>query len=71
MTKRINSGKDKAGRDRMHTVCGLLMHSSLAVTTAGLPLPIGGRTVMRRYETSTRAVPGLPLSSRTTTRRHP
>jgi len=30
--------KDKAGRQRMHTVCGVLMHSSLAVTTEGLPL---------------------------------
>src|SRR5229473_1522142 len=38
LTYRINSGKDKAGRFRMHTVCGLLMHSSLAVTTEGLPL---------------------------------
>jgi hypothetical protein len=26
------------GRFRMHTVCGLLMHASLAVTTEGLPL---------------------------------
>jgi hypothetical protein len=38
LTYRINSGKDKDGRFRMHTVCGLLMHSSLAVTTEGLPL---------------------------------
>ncbi len=38
LTYRINSGKDKSGRYRMHTVCGLLMHSSLAVTTEGLPL---------------------------------
>ncbi|WP_292589650.1 transposase DNA-binding-containing protein [Mesorhizobium sp.] len=38
VTKVINSGKDKAGRPRLHTVCGLLMHSSLAVTTQGLPL---------------------------------
>ena len=37
-TTTVNSGKDKAGRDRLHTVCGLLMHSSLAVTTDGLPL---------------------------------
>jgi hypothetical protein len=37
-TCRINSGKDKSGRWRMHTVCGLLMHSSLAVTVEGLPL---------------------------------
>lgn len=38
ITKRINSGRDKAGRLRSHTVCGILMHSSLAVTTEGLPL---------------------------------
>src|SRR5919109_81784 len=38
LTCRVNSGKDKAGRFRMHTVCGLLMHSSLTVTTEGLPL---------------------------------
>jgi Transposase DNA-binding len=38
ITCRVNSGKDKAGRFRMHTVCGLLMHTALAVTTDGLPL---------------------------------
>ena len=38
ITKSINSGRDKAGRLRSHTVCGILMHSSLAVTTGGLPL---------------------------------
>jgi hypothetical protein len=38
ITKSINSGRDKAGRVRAHTVCGILMHSSLAVTTEGLPL---------------------------------
>jgi hypothetical protein len=38
LTCRVNSGKDKAGRFRMHTVRGLLMHASLAVTTEGLPL---------------------------------
>ena len=38
ITKSINSGRDKAGRLRAHTVCGILMHSSLAVTTEGLPL---------------------------------
>jgi hypothetical protein len=37
-TKAINSGRDKAGRLRSHTVCGILMHSSLAITTEGLPL---------------------------------
>ncbi len=38
ITKSINSGRDKKGRVRAHTVCGILMHSSLAVTTEGLPL---------------------------------
>jgi hypothetical protein len=38
VTKSVNSGKDPAGRLRMHTVCGLLMHSSLVLTTEGLPL---------------------------------
>ncbi len=38
MTKSVNSGRDKSGRLRHHTVCGMLMHSSLAVTTEGLPL---------------------------------
>ena len=37
-TTKVSSGKDKSGRGRMHAVCGLLMHSSLAVTTDGLPL---------------------------------
>jgi hypothetical protein len=31
-------GRGKDGRPRLHTVCGILMHSSLAVTTEGLPL---------------------------------
>lgn len=38
VTKAINSGRDKAGRLREHTVCGILMHSSLVVTLSGLPL---------------------------------
>jgi hypothetical protein len=37
-TRRVNSGRAKDGRLRHHTVCGMLMHSSLAVTTEGLPL---------------------------------
>ena len=32
------SRRETNGRLRMHTVCGLLMHASLAVTTDGLPL---------------------------------
>jgi hypothetical protein len=30
--------RDQAGRPTSHTVCGILMHSSLAVTSDGLPL---------------------------------
>jgi hypothetical protein len=37
-TKSINSGRDKAGRLRSRTICGILMHSGLAATTEGLPL---------------------------------
>src|SRR3954467_12879093 len=32
------SRREADGRLRMHTICGLLMHSSLAVTADGLPL---------------------------------
>src|SRR3954447_14444016 len=32
------SRREADGQLRMHTVCGLLMHASLAVTTEGLPL---------------------------------
>ena len=42
LTYKVNSGRDKAGRFRLHTVCGILMHSSLAVTTEGLPLGLAG-----------------------------
>lgn len=34
-TKSVNSGRDKNGRVRHHTLCGILMHSSLAVTEEG------------------------------------
>jgi len=33
-------GKDKEGRRRLHTTCGILLHSSLVVTLEGLPLGI-------------------------------
>ena len=42
----VNSGKDKYGGRRLHTVCGLLMHSSLAVTLEGLPLGLVGGQVL-------------------------
>lgn len=35
---RLHAGTHKDGRPRLHTVCGILMHSTLAVTTEGLPL---------------------------------
>ena len=38
ITKSVNSGRDKAGRVRSHTVCGIHMHSSLALTADGVPL---------------------------------
>ena len=38
LTYRVNSGRDKAGRFRVHTVSGILMHSSLVVTLEGVPL---------------------------------
>jgi Transposase DNA-binding len=48
VTYSVNSGKDKAGRWRMHTVCGILMHSSLAVTVDGLPLGLAAIKVWTR-----------------------
>ena len=38
MTHRVRTNGGKGKRARYHTVCGILMHSSLAVTTEGLPL---------------------------------
>jgi hypothetical protein len=38
ITKSVNSGWDKAGRLRSHTLCGIMMHSSLAISLDGLPL---------------------------------
>ena len=37
-THKTAAGVQRDGRPMMHTVCGLLMHSSLVVTTDGLPL---------------------------------
>jgi hypothetical protein len=42
ITKRHVDGKrDLAGNPRSYTACGILMHSSLAVTAEGLPLGLG------------------------------
>src|SRR5690349_6541991 len=39
ITKRITTGRrDLTGKPRSYTACGILMHSSLALTTEGLPL---------------------------------
>lgn len=38
ITRKVPCRKDEDGRPRMHTLCGILMHSSLAVTPEGLPL---------------------------------
>lgn len=39
-TKGIRTGNTKDRRKSVHAVCGILMHSSLAVTTDGLPLGV-------------------------------
>ncbi len=48
ITYNVNSGRDKAGRIRSHTVCGILMHSSLALTTEGLPLGLAAIKFWKR-----------------------
>jgi Transposase DNA-binding len=47
-TKSVNSGRDRRGRLRHHTLCGILMHTSLACTTAGLPLGLTALKVWTR-----------------------
>ncbi|MBV1834114.1 IS4 family transposase [Novacetimonas pomaceti] len=37
-TKVSTGAREKTGRFRLHTLCGLLMHASLAITPEGLPL---------------------------------
>jgi hypothetical protein len=37
-TRRISNGRKAYGQLKQHTICGMLMHSSLVVTTGGLPL---------------------------------
>lgn len=40
VTRKTATGKGKDGRPRLHTACGILMHSSLVVTLEGLPLGV-------------------------------
>jgi len=49
-TVKVNSGRDRSDRIRHHTVCGILMHSSLAVTTEGLPLGLAAVKFWSRKE---------------------
>ena len=42
MRKVAKGPSDQRARLRMHTVCGILMYSSLAVTPGGLPLGLAG-----------------------------
>ncbi|MFC7739642.1 hypothetical protein ACFQX4_28890, partial [Roseomonas sp. GCM10028921] len=37
-TKTVNAGRYKAGQPNVQTLCGMLMHSSLAVTLTGIPI---------------------------------
>ena len=48
--KKSFTGKYKAGRPHNYTICGILMHSSLAVTTAGLPLGLTALKFWTRSE---------------------
>src|SRR3974390_3049994 len=49
-TKTINAGRYKAGQPNTRTLCGVLMHSSLAVTTSGTPLGLSAGKVWTRHK---------------------
>jgi hypothetical protein len=48
VTKSVNSGRDAEGRWRHHTLCGLLLHTSLAITVDGVPLGVTALKVWTR-----------------------
>lgn len=48
MTTRSYVGRGQDGRSRFHTVCGILLHSSLVVTLEGLPLGIAAAKAWTR-----------------------
>jgi hypothetical protein len=55
LTHKVAKGhKDKRSRQTMHTVCGILMHSSLVVTTDGLPLGLAAIKLWRVAQGRTR-----------------
>jgi hypothetical protein len=61
ITHKVAKGqhKDKKGRPRQHTVCGILMHSSLVVTADGLPLGLSAvKLWTRRHFKGTNALKG-------------
>ena len=41
ITHKSFTGKKKDGRAKLHTVCGIMLHSSLVVTPEGVPLGLG------------------------------
>jgi Transposase DNA-binding/Transposase DDE domain len=47
---RVPIGRDRNGNPRTYTQCGLLMHSSLVVTTEGLPLGLAAAQFWTRKE---------------------
>ncbi|MBX3356609.1 MAG: IS4 family transposase [Phycisphaeraceae bacterium] len=67
VTNRVAAGhKDEKGRQRMHTVCGILMHSSLIVTTDGVPLGLAAiKLWTRKRFKGTNALKGRGLDAGT------
>ncbi|WZO99342.1 IS4 family transposase [Isosphaeraceae bacterium EP7] len=65
LTHKVARGqKDGHGRQRMHTVCGILMHSSLVVTTDGLPLGLAAVKLRTRQKfKGTNALKGRTLDA--------
>jgi hypothetical protein len=65
LTHKVAKGqKDGHGRQRMHTVCGILMHSSLVVTTDGLPLGLAAIKLWTRQKfKGTNALKGKTLDA--------
>lgn len=47
---KVYAGKDKDGRHKSHTQCGIQMHSSLAVTPEGVPLGLAAIKFWNRKE---------------------
>lgn len=50
ITNKAYGGKDECGNHKPRTVCGMLMHASLAVTPEGLPLGLAAIKFWSRHE---------------------